>query len=162
MEERAVLGALLGLAEEGTLQMRSHHLRAAGIVLSVGGGRFADGRQLVLRQGHARRADIGHALAKLVVRDFLQTLRCGVAEILPHRAVEMHVHQAGDDVAAGGVQHGPAAAGGGDQRAVGADVPGDEALLQVEDLPAGYPHTLTPAAFSLLPAASSTMTTTLG
>ena len=160
VEESPVLGALFRHAQEGPLQVGAHHLRAAGVLPPVGGGGLADGRQLVLRQGHARRAEIGHALTELKVRDFLQSLRRGVAEILSYAAVEVDVHQTGDHIAAVGVQRLPAAAGMGDQRAVGTDVPGCKSLFQVKDLTAGYPHTQIPAWISLPRAASSPTNTT--
>ena len=160
VEEVPVLGALLGHAQEGPLQVGAHHLRAAGVVPPVGGGIPADGRQLVLRQCHAGRAEIGHALGELEVRDALEPLGGGVAEILSHTAVEVDVHQTGDHVTAGRVQGLTAAAGLGDQRTVGTDVPVKEAPFQCKALAAGYPHTHTPASISLLRAASSPTSTT--
>ena len=62
MEIRAVLCALLRLAEERPLQVSAHHLRSAGITGPVSGGVLADGRQLLFWQRHTRRTDIGDAL----------------------------------------------------------------------------------------------------
>ena len=129
VEEVGVLGAFFRRGEEGAFQMGAHYLGAAGVFRPVGRGVFADGRQLVLRQRHAGGADVGDALAQLIVGNALQALRCGVAEILAHAAVEMHVHQAGDHIAASGIQDLFITAGGGKQSAVGADVPGDKALF---------------------------------
>ena len=160
MEKIAVLGTFLCGGEEGPLQMGAYHLRAAGVFRPVGGGVFADGRQLVLRQSHAGGADVGDALAQLKVRNALQALGGGITEILAYAAVEMHVYQTGDHVAAVGVQDLFVAAGDSEQGAVGADIPGDKALFQVKDLTAGYSHTGTPAAVSLLRAALSPTSTT--
>ena len=64
----------------------------------------------------------------------LQAVGGGVAEILPHTAVEMDIYQAGDDIAPGSVQNLAVAAGLGNQPAVGIQVPADKALIQVKDL----------------------------
>ena len=71
VEVVAVLGALLGHAQEGAFQVGTHHLRAPGVFLPVGGGGLADGGELVLGEGHAGGADIGNSLRQLIVGDFL-------------------------------------------------------------------------------------------
>ncbi len=68
VEEGLVLGPLLGLAQEGPLQMEAHQLRAPGVLGPVGGGVLADAGELVLPQGHARRADLGDAPGELDTR----------------------------------------------------------------------------------------------
>ena len=123
MEEVGVLGAFFRRGEEGAFQMGAHYLGAAGVFRPVGRGVFADGGQLVLRQRHAGGADVGDALAQLIVGNALQALRCGVAEILAHAAVEVDVHQTGDDIAVPGVQGLPVAAGGGEKDTVGVELP---------------------------------------
>ena len=142
--------------------MGAHHLGSAGVFAPVGGGGPADGRQLVLGEGHAGGTEVGNPLGQLKISDFLQAIRGGVGKILPHAAVEVDVHQPGDDIAPGGVQDGIVPAGLRDQETVGADVPLDKALFQVEDLTTGDPHLTTPAAISLLRAASSPTRTTSG
>ena len=90
----------------------------------------------------------------------MQPVRGGIGKILSHAAVEMDIHQAGDNIAAGSVQNCVISAGLGNQRAVGADIPQREAPFQVEDLTAGDSHAITPAAISLHKAASSATSTT--
>lgn len=70
----------------------------------VSRGVFTDPPQLLLRQRHAGGADIGDALAELVVGHGLEPVRSGIGEILAHAAVEVYVHQTGNHIAAGGVQ----------------------------------------------------------
>ena len=85
----------------------------------------------------------------------MQAVWSCVGKILPYAAVKMDVHQPGDHIAPGGVQEDAVAAGLSQKGAVGADVPLNKALPQVEYLSAAYPHTGTPAAVTLLRAASS-------
>ena len=160
VKERAVLGALLGHTEERPFQVQARQLRAA-----CGGGPVScriltDAGELVLRQRHAGRADVSDALTELVIGHALEPVRGSVAEILSHAAVEVDVDQTGNDIAARGVQRLAVAAGGGKKGAVGAYIPLHEALFQVKDLTAGYSHTGTPAAASLLKAALSPTSTT--
>ena len=117
--------------------------------LMMGGGHLTDLGELLLRQGHTGRADLGDPPGELILCHNLQALWFGVGEVPAHAAVEVDVGETGDHIAAGGVIGLPVRAGAREQAAVKADVPLDKALLQVEHLSAGYPHTVTPASTSL-------------
>ena len=64
----------------------------------------------------------------------MQAVGGGVGKILPHAAVKVDVHQAGNHIAPGGVQNLVVPAGRSDLPAVGKYIPGEKALFQVEDL----------------------------
>ena len=149
VEPRAVLCALFGHGEEGSLQIDAAEGGAGLIGGPMGGGHLTDLGELLLRQGHTGRADLGDPPGELILCHNLQALWFGVGEVPAHAAVEVDVGETGDHIAAGGVIGLSVRAGAREQAAVKADVPLDKALLQVEHLSAGYPHTVTPASTSL-------------
>ena len=58
------------------------------------GGAFHNARELFFGERHGRAAPRGYAAAGLIARDGIDRLMRAVAEIVPHRAVGMHVDQA--------------------------------------------------------------------
>ena len=169
MEKCFVLRTFFGFAQERTLQIHAHQLRAGmgGFVVRRGIG--ADFCQLVLAQSHTCRADVGHALAQLKICHCLQAVGGCVAEILAHAAMEMQVHQTGNHIAAGSVQYVPAVIGFHNLFTADEQVFFYKALVQIKYLTADYSHisSLFPPSFfrdsvSFSRAASSPTRTTSG
>ena len=87
-----VLRADLVRADEGAFHVDAHQVGAAAVF--VGRRRVHDAAQDLLAVGHGGGADGKHAFAGFKVRQRLDGLLAGVAEIVAYRAVEMQVQQA--------------------------------------------------------------------
>lgn len=108
----------------------------------------ADLHQLRLIQRHTRRADLGHAPAKLIFRHGAQALGVSVREVRPPAAVKVQVRQSGNQQAAFQI-HFPAAGLGYNALPLYAEDTVDKSLMRVKYPRTGQPHTVAPASTSL-------------
>ncbi len=65
--------------------------------------RAHDGNQALFGKRHRRRADGGYAARSLITCNFRDSLIRGIAKVLPHRTVQMHVDEPRNHIAACGV-----------------------------------------------------------
>ena len=88
-----VLCAHLFGTDERTFHIDTHQRGSIGGVNMLGGA-FHNARELFLGERHGRAAPCSYATTGLVARDGVDRLMRAVAEIMPHRAMRMHVDQA--------------------------------------------------------------------
>ena len=101
MEVFRRLGAPLVIAQKGAFQMDPGALSAVG-AMKVPDNVHGGGKGFLL-QRHGGSQVGGDPVSGIVVGQGLHPFGLAVREVLPHGAVGMHVHQAGDDIAALGV-----------------------------------------------------------
>ena len=88
-----VLGSHLFGADERAFHVNAHQ-RGGIRGVDMLGGAFHNARELFFGECHGRAAPRGYAAAGLIARDGIDRPMRAVAEIVPHRAVGMHVDQA--------------------------------------------------------------------
>lgn len=97
MQISAVLRTLFRLGNERAFHVDAHKRRVITLRL-IGCGGFGNLCQLVLRIGHSRRTDGGHADLCLILCQCGDSLMRAVAEIAAHAAVKMQIDQSGHGV----------------------------------------------------------------
>ena len=88
-----VLCAHLFRADERAFHIDTHQRGSIGGINMLGGA-FHNARELFFGERHGRAAPCGYAAAGLVACNGVDRLMRAVAEIMPHRAMRMHVDQA--------------------------------------------------------------------